>query len=161
MPSAYGLDFYRRLIENLYDGVYFVDLDRRITYWNHAAEQLTGYAAPEVLGRCCSENILLHTDDRGVNLCLAGCPLRHSILDGKPREADVYLRHKNGHRVQVAVRVTPIRDLQGNIVGAVEIFSENSAQRDAQHRVLQLEQMAFLDCLTRIPNRRCLEFRLH
>lgn len=155
---AYQEDFYRRLIENLYDGVYFVDLERRITYWNRAAEQLTGYTAEEVMGRRCSDNLLVHTDERGVNLCLTRCPLSHCILDGDAREADVYLRHKQGHRVPVGVRAAAIRDEQGQIVGAVEVFNDNTAKRDAQHRVTQLEEMAFLDSLTRIPNRRCLEF---
>jgi GGDEF domain-containing protein len=59
------------------------------------------------------------------------------------------------------VRVTLIRDSQGDIAGALEILSENSATRRALHRVLQLEQRAFWYCRTRIPNRRCLEFRLH
>jgi hypothetical protein len=59
VPSPYGEDFYERLIEDLYDGVDFVDLDRRITYWNQAADPLTGDAAAEVWDRCCSENILV------------------------------------------------------------------------------------------------------
>jgi len=30
--------FYQTLLDNLYDGVYFADKDRNITYWNHGAE---------------------------------------------------------------------------------------------------------------------------
>ena len=44
-------DFYKTLLDNLYDGVYFVDRDRRITYWNKGAERITGYAAREVEGK--------------------------------------------------------------------------------------------------------------
>ena len=38
------------LLEAMNEAVYAVDLDRRITYWNAAAEQLTGYKASEVVG---------------------------------------------------------------------------------------------------------------
>jgi len=37
-------DFCRSLIENLHDGVYSPDLDRRINYWNKGAERLTGHS---------------------------------------------------------------------------------------------------------------------
>jgi PAS domain S-box-containing protein len=35
-------EFYKDIIDNLYDGVYFVDKDRRIIYWNNGAERITG-----------------------------------------------------------------------------------------------------------------------
>lgn len=156
----YDEGFYKRLIDHLYDAVYFVDAQRRITYWNHAAERLTGYAPAEVVGRLCSDNILAHTDENGAELCLNRCPLSDSMRDGCAHEADVYLRHKKGHRVPVSVRVSPIFNPQGDVAGAVEVFSDNTAKKDAEQKAAQLEQMAFLDCLTRAPNRRFLELRV-
>ena len=38
-------DFYVQLPDQVADGVCFVDTDRRITFWNHGAERITGYAA--------------------------------------------------------------------------------------------------------------------
>lgn len=153
-------DFYKRLIDHLYDAVYFVDVHRRITYWNHAAELLTGYSASDVIGRVCAEDLLMHTDGKGTDLCRTCCPLSETIVDGRARDAEVYLRHKNGHRVPVSIRVGPIRDPHGDIVGAVEIFSDNAAKKEAEQKASQLEQMAFLDYLTRVPNRRFLDLRL-
>ncbi len=65
-------DFHKTLLDNLYDGVYFVDRDRRITYWNKGAERITGYAAQEVEGKRCADSILMHVDDKGNVLC-TGC----------------------------------------------------------------------------------------
>lgn len=157
---AFDEGFYKRLIDNLYDAVYFVNRERRITYWNKAAEQLTGYAADQVVGHCCADNLLVHTDCDGNQLCRDHCPLSLSLADGGAREAEVYLRHKKGHRVPVSVRVTPIYDRQQRIVGAVEVFSDNSTKKVAEQRTAQLEKMAFLDALTSIPNRHFLELRL-
>ena len=100
--------FYRELLDNLYEGVYYVDRQRRITFWNKAAETITGYSRREVLGHKCFQNLLKHVDDQGVSLCLSACPLAQTIQDGQPRSTSVYLHHKDGHRLPVAVRVAPL-----------------------------------------------------
>ncbi len=46
-----------QLLDSLFDGVYFVDANRCITYWNNGAERITGYSKSEVVGRCCANNI--------------------------------------------------------------------------------------------------------
>ena len=62
------------LLENLTDGVYFVDRERRIHYWNSGAERITGFASPDVHGMSCRDGILQHCDDAGKILC--GDPAR-------------------------------------------------------------------------------------
>ena len=80
---------YTKLYEDLNDGVYFVDPERKITFWNKAAERITGFDSEEVIGRCCSENILVHVDFQGTNLCINGCPLAETLRDGRWRECEV------------------------------------------------------------------------
>lgn len=111
------------LLERVSDGNYFVSRDRHITYWNRGAEQITGYSAETVVGRSCSEGLLRHVNDAGRQLCLHGCPLAGVMKDGVPRTAEIYLHHKDGHRVPITVRSEPIRDAAGEIVGAAEIFT--------------------------------------
>jgi diguanylate cyclase (GGDEF)-like protein/PAS domain S-box-containing protein len=147
-------EFYKTLLDNLSEGVYFVDLDRRISYWNKAAEELTGRAAAEVLSFCCADNILVHTDDAGTQLCLAGCPLNAAMTEGKFHEASVYLLHKDGHRVPVRVKVIPIQDESGKVTGAVETFTETSLNLNLKEQVNELEQLALIDDLTKAGNRR-------
>jgi diguanylate cyclase (GGDEF)-like protein/PAS domain S-box-containing protein len=150
-------DIYREILDNLADGVYFTDTERRIAYWNRGAELLTGYSEREVLGRRCGDNILMHVDDSGRMLCLQGCPLGETIRDGQPRDAQVYLHHKDGHRVPVHVRAMARRDASGNIIGAVEIFNDNSATLEMSERLVQMEKLALLDSLTGLANRRFIE----
>ena len=152
--------FYRELLDNLYDGVYFVDRERKISYWNRGAEKLTGYASDEVIGRNCWDNFLTHMNDRGEQLCESGCPLVDAMEDGKMKEADVFLHHKDGHRVPVLIRVSPLRDNTGEIVGAVEIFSDNSAKVQSEMKIEELEELALLDELTKLGNRRYMQMGL-
>lgn len=148
---------YKAILDNIYDGIYFVDAERRITYWNKAAEEISGYLAEEVIGHACYDNLLKHINDAGDELCLTGCPLTATLKDGQNREAQVYLHHKDGHRVPVRVRVSAIRDDSGTIVGAAELFSDNSAVSAITSRMAELEKLALLDPLTRLANRRFLE----
>jgi diguanylate cyclase (GGDEF)-like protein/PAS domain S-box-containing protein len=146
--------FYKALVENLFDGVYFVDTDNRITFWNKGAERITGYAENEVKGSRCSDNILRHIDDSGNELCINGCPLAATRGDGIMREVNVYLHHKEGHRVPVSVRVSPMYDSDGRITGAVEIFSDNSKHRQIITELESLKSEVYLDSLTEIGNRK-------
>ena len=120
--------FFREVLDHVSDGVYFVDIERRIFYWNESAFRLTGYRAAEILGKSCDE-FLCHVDAAGKRLCQDGCPLTASMRDGGTHEAKIFLRHKQGRRIPVAVRVQPIRAADGSIVGAVEIFSDETAHR--------------------------------
>ena len=156
----FSTSFHEKLLDKLYDAVYFVNRDRKITYWNEAAERLSGYAAGEVVGKGCCDDFLGHVDERGTPLCGGGCPLSDVMLDGQPRQVGIYLRHKQGYRVPVDVRVLPVRNSAGGVVGAVQVFSDSTGKRNAENRVSELERLAFLDALTGLPNRRYIEMKV-
>lgn len=161
MNTSIKSQFHKNLIDNLYDGVYFVDKDRLITYWNKGAERITGYEAGDVIGRFCHANILDHVNDEGYHLCANGCPLLATLADGEPRETEVHLRHAGGYRVPVLVRTSPIYNEQEQIIGAVEVFSNNQSLLKMKERVHQLEKDIFRDALTRVGNRKLLELKIN
>lgn len=154
---------FRAILDNMEDGVYYVDLERRICLWNKAAERITGYTAEETVGRHCQDNLLCHIDAEGRPLCTIGCPLYESMGDGDLREPEVLLRHKNGNRVPVSTKVIPVYS-NDVIVGAVELFSPKSPVIYEDHFVESISLQAMTDSLTGLPNRTYLtsylEYRL-
>ncbi len=146
-----------KLLDEVGEGVYFTDDKRRITFWNKAAERISGYSRREVLGRPCSDNILIHVDTRGRALCQGLCPLARTILDCKPRKTKVFLHHRDGHRVPVQVRVFSLRKKNGGVAGAAELFSDISVKPALEARLQRLEKMAMNDRLTGVANRRYCE----
>jgi PAS domain S-box-containing protein/diguanylate cyclase (GGDEF)-like protein len=152
--------FYWTLLDTLKDGVYFADKNRKITYWNKAAETITGYRSGEMLGRHCGDNLLIHIDEQGNNLCTGMCPLARSIETGEPYEEKIFLHHKNGHRVPVLVRVTPVYGSEKEISGAVEIFTDLSTKESLLKDIQALAQPGLQSSLTGLPTKQYLEMHL-
>ena len=75
-----------QILDHMYDRLYVVDRERKIQFWNRAAERITGYRAGEITGTCCADNVLIHVDDAGCSLCqsLGG---GHHALSAFTREA--------------------------------------------------------------------------
>jgi diguanylate cyclase (GGDEF)-like protein len=92
---------------------------------------------------------------------MTNCPLAASMEDGKAREAEVFVHHADGHRLPIVVRASPIRDSEGNIIGAVESFSNNTSVFEARSKLRELRQAVSVDSLTEVHNRKYLEGRLH
>lgn len=152
--------FYEKVLESLFDGVYYVDVNKNIQIWNKGAERITGFTKAEVIGSCCGNNILRHIDEEGQELCATGCALSATMHDGKMREISIYLHHKQGHRVPVSVRVAPVRDDAGEIIGGVEIFTDNSSSMQIIRELELLKQEVYLDRLTSVGNRQYGEITL-
>ena len=147
---------YLGIINNLQDGVYFVDTDRNIRFWNKAAEEITGYTAEEIVGKQCLSSNLNHIDEQGRPLCNIGCPLFSTIIDGRQRIANVFVRHKAGYRIPITVNIFPVYDDE-TIVGAAEVFTKNSPKVYEDDLIEKLSGIAMHDALTGLPNRRYLE----
>jgi diguanylate cyclase (GGDEF)-like protein/PAS domain S-box-containing protein len=150
---------YKNILDQLSDGIYFLDTNRKITYWNKGAETITGYSATEVIGRSCSENILVHIDQNGNQLCCEQCPAAHALVDGQRHEAEVFLRHKQGYRLPVRACIDPIVSSDGKIIGVVELFTDISSSMALRQQVH--EHMALFDGMTEIGNRRYAQMNLH
>jgi len=153
-------DAYNRILDDLHEGLYITDLKRVIQYWNKAAEKISGFSADAVVGKSCADNILTHVDGNGLSLCLGGCPLAFAMADGKVRESEVFLHHKDGHRVPVHVRASPLIGQNGAVIGGAELFTDVSNAEAIELRIKELEGMALLDNLTQLANRHYIEKEL-
>jgi len=144
------------LLPNLHEGVYVVDEDRKIVFWNKGAERITGYKEKDVVGQYCYSNILKHINDKGKELCFGGCPLHRTMKTNKINDASVFLHHKEGHRVEVKVRAIPIVE-NGRVVGGLEAFTDQSFQEDYYKQNQELVKKISYDHLMGIYNREYLD----
>ncbi len=148
------------ILDALPDAMYVVDEQRRIRAWNQAAATLTGYAAQDVLGRVCNDRLLNHVDEDGRSLCGARCPLRATMVDGRSRQARVFLHHADGQLIPVHVQAAPLRDADGRIVAAVETFRDDTEHTRSTRKIAELAVLATHDPLTGLDNRRTMDWQL-
>ena len=151
-------NLHRAVFDQLEAGVYIVDRKRRILYWNSGAEQITGYRAHEVIGEFCQNDLMMHCDVNGRGMCGALCPLAATILDGRGREALMFVRHRHGHRLPVRMRSRAILGVDGQAIGAVEVFEALRAPQRIESSLLH--EYGCLDKLTNLVNRQYGEMRL-
>lgn len=144
------------LVQNMRDGVYFVDPARVIRFWSKGAERISGYAAVDVVGRTCGD-YLMHCDEHGEVLCGARCPLKDCAVRRCPVEGRLWLKHAQGARVPVHVSANPVLGSDGKCQGMVEVFRDVSEELALLKRAEELESQALLDPLTGVGNRRYAE----
>lgn len=149
-----------KIFDNVSDGVYCIDRERKILYWNKKGEDVIDYEAEKVLGRRCQDNILKHVDDKGTELCLEKYPLVKAMEKGTVQTEEVFLHHREGYRVPVIVVGIPVVGESGDVVGAIELFREKAEKSFLENEIKQLRRLAFVDELTQVLNRRGLEYYL-
>ena len=152
--------FYNVFLNQVQDGICWLDKDRRIVFWNKGAEALTGRDKAEVMGKQCPEEVSLVTDHEGKPLEPDKCPLVASLKDGTIRSADLYVEHKDGYRIPVFLRVIPVFKEDGEIIGAAEVFADTAPKVTIPMSVPELERMGLIDSETGITNRKYLEMHL-
>jgi len=141
---------FRHVLEDLPVGIYIVDRERRIRFWNHGAEHITGYLTHEVLGHVL-EDVVQACDRQGNSFSGGGRPVTVTLTERRSQRCTAFFLHKSGHRVPVDVRTLPISEHGGMIEGATILFEEVFAYRE---EVPGPAMYGCLDATTRIPSRR-------
>ncbi len=116
-----------QFVDGMPFGIYIIDSNRNIIFWNQIAQQISGYRAQDAVGRLCSDEMLSHCSASGDSLCSKeSCPMSQSLQDGISRRAVLFLRHKEGHRVRVLARTVPVRDEEGKVIAVGQVFQLES-----------------------------------
>lgn len=148
------------ILNNIHDGVFFVDQECKIFFWNRAAEEITGYSQSDVQGMKCSDNILNPVDETGKSLCDENCPVKKAMTDGLTQTWEAYLLHKEGYRLPVSIRTFPLFSEKRKITAAGETFYDISPKFVMPQRKMELDKLQLLDQQTEVGNNRYLELQL-
>jgi PAS domain S-box-containing protein len=129
------------LLDYIPDGVFTVDAEWRVTFFNRAAEQITGIKRAEAVGqRCC--------DVFRASICENACALRQTLSTNRPVvNKVVYIIDARGQKIPISISTAALKDDRGRIVGGVESFRD-LRMVESLHRELQ-QQNSFSDIIGR------------
>jgi PAS domain S-box-containing protein len=125
---------YRRLTQVLPVGVYTCDAPSGvITYYNDQAVRLWGRAPElgETSERYCGSFKMFRPD--GAVLPHPECPMSTALSEGRSfRNQQVVIERTDGSRITALVNIDPVRDAEGRVVGAVNVFLDVTALKQAE-----------------------------
>ncbi len=102
------------------DGVFATDAEGVISYWNPAAERITGYSAAEAIGRTCS----ILAGDMGRGCMCGGGPVRCGISESGKSSKCCGIRTKDGRERLIVKNAVAFHGPGGAIAGAIESFTD-------------------------------------
>ncbi len=131
------------ILNSIADGVFTVDLSWRITFFNKAAEEITGIAAAEAVGRPCCEVFR-------ANVCESTCVLRHTMETLKPVvDKPIAILHADGRELPISISTALLRDEDGRIIGGVETFRDLTLEETLRKEIDR--RYRFQDIISRSP----------
>jgi len=133
-----AMQYLAAIVESTEDAIYGKDLDSMIASWNPAAERLFGYSSEEIIGR---STILLFPLNRRDELLDIVASIRRGETVSIP---DTERLHKDGQIIPVSVTISPIKNTQGEIIGASSIARDLRPQKQAEQERRQLSRRLFV-----------------
>ncbi|MDH5648392.1 MAG: EAL domain-containing protein [Gammaproteobacteria bacterium] len=143
-------------LESIGDGVIATDATGDIVYINQVAEQITGWQTSDAVGRHLTDVYLIselkinQEASYPIGLCLQGGQIVRN-------HENHILVSKNKRKYLIEDTASPIKDRQGNIIGAVLVFRDVT---EVRHMARKMEFLAHHDPLTGLLNRNEFEARL-
>ena len=126
------------IVQSSDDAIISKDLNGVIMSWNPAAERMFGYSESEAVGQ--SITLILPLDRRAEEDRV----LRH-IRAGEPVEMETVRQHRSGSRIDISLKVSPVKNADGRIVGASKIARDiTPRKRDEAERAELQRRLSLL-----------------
>lgn len=108
------------ILDSIVEGVFTVDIDRKITSFNKAAEKISGVKKNNAMGQYCFETLR-------ANICESACPIKKSIESGSNTiNQKVNILRFDGKEIPVSINCSALKDENNKIIGGVETFRDLS-----------------------------------
>ena len=156
------------IIQSANYSIIATDTQGIITTFNSSAERLLGYDRNELINKKTPavfhdiKEIIVRNNELsaelGIDVELGFDTFVAKARSGKIDENKWTYIHKNGDKIHVKLSITALYDSHGHINGFLGIAHDITEQLKAEE---QLEQLAYFDTLTKLPNRELYSDRLN
>ena len=130
-------NYLNNILESMSGGVVVLNLDGEITLFNQAAEEITGRSQLEVIGH--GYEAAMGPDSAGHNSALHSLNSGDSLTNQRKE-----LKRRDRRTIPLGYSTSPVRDSEGNVLGAVEIFNDLTEVKRLEAQVQQMHTLAAL-----------------
>ena len=137
LPENQEITFFLQVLHDISDGVFHVDNQLRIDYWNAAAERLSGYTAAEAIGNTLPALVLTDIGQKQLMDAVQETLQTGSLwYEDVPTQTEV--RHKDGSHIPTEVKVRVQLGAKGTFLGLTGIVRDLRKQRadEAEHEAI-------------------------
>jgi diguanylate cyclase (GGDEF)-like protein/PAS domain S-box-containing protein len=145
--------FEKKLIDNMHDGVLFVDSQSTIVLWNTGVERLTGVSSAAACGRTFLPTLMDMCNNREQRVANEDCPIAHAIATGVQWLGRVSIMGRQGHHIAVDLHAIPVRSNDGAIHGATVLLHDVSSETSLEEKCQALHAQVAKDPMTQVANR--------
>ena len=143
----------KTLLDNLRDGIVFVDAEGKIGTWNQAVEIMTGMSSSRMVGLTFEPGLLNLSDANGIEVFPGDCPLQECLQTGKKKSGEYRIVGRSGRETKVEFSFSPIRSTDEKLAGAMMLLHDASVQMDLKRQLKDLYEFSMVDPLTQVNNR--------
>lgn len=125
---------YIEILERIPDGLFTIDMESRITFFNPAAEKITGFSAEDAVGMFCKDVF------KGA-ICETDCALKRAIAEGiNVHNREFEITDIDGKKIPIICSTSVFQDPSGCITGGIEIFKDITELKRLQEEVVRREK---------------------
>jgi len=128
------LRFQAQLLGAVGEAVIAIDADRKVVYWNGAAEELYGYTAEEVLGRRLMEHLVPEHHQSHAEEIMA------KVRSGADWKGEFVVKRRDGAPLTVEITNSPIFGEDGTQVGVVGVLRNVTERRETEAKLRESEE---------------------
>jgi PAS domain S-box-containing protein len=123
--------FFNIIFNSVADGIFTTDSGGKITFFNKAAEEITGFLNEEAIGRYCYE--IFRAD-----ICQSRCVLKEVLKTEKEIiNFPVTILNRDGKKIPISISAAVLRDEKGEVIGGVETFRDLSVIEELKKELSQ------------------------
>jgi PAS domain S-box-containing protein len=117
------------IVDSSFDAIISKDLNSIVTSWNLAAERMFGYSAEEAIGRSIVMLIPDHLKSEEIEI------ISRVRAGERVASYETTRKRKDGTLISVSLTVSPIKNANGEIVGASKIARDISAAKESERKI--------------------------
>ena len=133
----------KNILDNLDIGVFTVNRGGYITFFNTAAESITGFSRNQLLGKN-SADLFIENRDQNMEL------IKSTIIDGEPRKSHKGRIHtRTGENIPVSANFMPLKNTLGKIIGGIVTFKDLTLAQ--QYKQVMTDRYTYHDMIGKGP----------